>query len=49
MADEAIEQVPLAVGPLGYIALVRLDVVPGLLGRNTARHRLGMAIIAAIF
>jgi hypothetical protein len=39
--------VPLALGPLGYIALVRLDVVPSLLGQNTPRHRLGMAIIAA--
>jgi hypothetical protein len=38
---------PLAVGPLGYIALVRLDVVPDLEAENTARHRLGMGIVAA--
>ena len=33
--------------PLGYIALVRLDVVPDPMAENSARHRLGMAIIAA--
>jgi hypothetical protein len=37
---------PLAFGPLAYIALVRLDVVPAFVRENTARHRVGMAVVA---
>lgn len=37
---------PLAVGPLAYIGLARLDVVPVLRLGNTKRHRLGMGIVA---
>lgn len=37
--------VPLAIGPLAYLALVRLDVVPPFVAENTRRHRVGMAII----
>jgi hypothetical protein len=38
---------PMAVGPLAYVALVRLEVVPAFSASNTARHRIGMAIVAA--
>lgn len=38
---------PLAVGPLAYVALVRLEVVPPFARENTRRHRVGMAIVAA--
>ena len=38
---------PLAVGPLAYIALVRLDVVPPFARENTRRHRIGMGLVAA--
>lgn len=37
---------PLAVGPLAYIALVRLEVVPPFARENTLRHRVGMALVA---
>ena len=37
---------PMAVGPLAYLALVRLEVVPAFSSANTARHRIGMAIVA---
>lgn len=37
---------PLAVGPIAYLALFRLDVVPAFTAENTHRHRLGMGIIA---
>lgn len=40
---------PLAVGPLGYVALARLDVVPALRLGNTARHRFGMGLVAMCF
>jgi hypothetical protein len=37
---------PLAVGPLAYVCLVRLEVVPRFSSQNTRRHRIGMAIVA---
>jgi hypothetical protein len=37
---------PMAVGPLAYVCLVRLQVVPPFSRQNTARHRIGMVIVA---
>jgi hypothetical protein len=37
---------PMAVGPLAYVCLVRLEVVPRFSSQNTARHRIGMVIVA---
>jgi hypothetical protein len=37
---------PMAVGPLAYVCLVRLQVVPRFSTQNTTRHRIGMVIVA---